>query len=231
MATVFASQRRSGWPVNLIWLGIQTVRVCTQVYLDLGGYEKGEAKMKFAKRLLIVAGAVALAGLLSVMLVPKAVHAVVSTLVTVANTSSNSVPIGDGGFAEEPFQWEGVVRASNSYSSLFTNFVTPSVTVDGRTVRRLVIEDVTADCQGLSSPASGIRVSSGPGFSQAGAALLPSGNAEFFVPLAAPIGNEQDLSQETRIYVDPGVTVQFNALTFTTSGACAYSAYGHFVVQ
>jgi hypothetical protein len=48
--------------------------------------------MKFAKRLLMVAGAVALAGLFGVMLAPKAVHAVVSTLVTVSNTSTNPVP-------------------------------------------------------------------------------------------------------------------------------------------
>lgn len=48
--------------------------------------------MKFAKRLLMVAGAVALAGLFSVMLAPKAVHAVVATLVQVSNTSANPVP-------------------------------------------------------------------------------------------------------------------------------------------
>lgn len=42
--------------------------------------------MKFAKRLLMVAGAVAIAGVLSVAFVPRAVHAVVSTLVTVVNS-------------------------------------------------------------------------------------------------------------------------------------------------
>jgi hypothetical protein len=39
--------------------------------------------MRFAKRLLMVAGAVALAGLFSVMLAPKAVHAVVAALVQI----------------------------------------------------------------------------------------------------------------------------------------------------
>ncbi len=39
--------------------------------------------MTFAKRLLMVAGAIALAGVLSILLTPKAVHALVSTLVTV----------------------------------------------------------------------------------------------------------------------------------------------------
>lgn len=47
--------------------------------------------MKFAKRLLMVAGVVAMAGLLSVALAPRAVHAVVSTLVTVTNTVTANV--------------------------------------------------------------------------------------------------------------------------------------------
>lgn len=51
--------------------------------------------MKSAKRLLMVAGAVALAGLFSVMLAPKAVHAVVATLVEVSNTPANPVPTSD----------------------------------------------------------------------------------------------------------------------------------------
>lgn len=47
--------------------------------------------MRFAKRLLTVAGAVAIAGMLSVALAPRAVHAVVSTLVTVTNTVTANV--------------------------------------------------------------------------------------------------------------------------------------------
>jgi len=47
--------------------------------------------MKFAKRLLMVAGAVALAGILSVALVPRAARAVVSTLVTVVNTPNVNI--------------------------------------------------------------------------------------------------------------------------------------------
>jgi hypothetical protein len=61
--------------------------------------EKGEMKMKFAKRLLMVAGAVALAGLFSVMLAPKAVHAVVATLVTVTNTVPVANPVNASGSA------------------------------------------------------------------------------------------------------------------------------------
>lgn len=49
--------------------------------------------MNFAKRVLMVAGAVAVAGMLSVILLPKAAHGIVATLVQVANTTANPVPI------------------------------------------------------------------------------------------------------------------------------------------
>jgi hypothetical protein len=45
--------------------------------------------MKFAKSLLIGTGSVAVAGFALTLLAPKALHAVVATLVEVANTSSN----------------------------------------------------------------------------------------------------------------------------------------------
>lgn len=56
--------------------------------------------MKFAKRLLMVFGAVMLAGMVGVILTPKAAHALVATLVQVANTSANPVPVTN---ADEPF--------------------------------------------------------------------------------------------------------------------------------
>jgi hypothetical protein len=48
--------------------------------------------MNFAKRLLMVAGAVALAGILGAQLAPKAAHGIVATLVQVVNTAANPVP-------------------------------------------------------------------------------------------------------------------------------------------
>ncbi len=47
--------------------------------------------MKFAKRLLMVAGAVALSGLLGVALAPRAVHAVVATLVQIVPGTTTHV--------------------------------------------------------------------------------------------------------------------------------------------
>jgi hypothetical protein len=45
--------------------------------------------MNFTKRLLMVSGAVALASILTIILTPKATHAVVSTLVQMTNTVAN----------------------------------------------------------------------------------------------------------------------------------------------
>lgn len=47
--------------------------------------------MRFAKRMLMVAGAVALAGLLGVAIAPKAAHGMVAALVQVTNTPANPV--------------------------------------------------------------------------------------------------------------------------------------------
>ncbi|MFZ0639521.1 MAG: hypothetical protein WA020_12110 [Candidatus Acidiferrales bacterium] len=52
--------------------------------------------MKFAKRLLMVAGAVAIAGVLSVALVPRAVHAVVATLVQIVPGTTTHVGQNEG---------------------------------------------------------------------------------------------------------------------------------------
>lgn len=51
--------------------------------------------MNFAKRLLMVAGAVALAGVLGALLAPKAAHGIVATFVQVVNTAANPVPVAE----------------------------------------------------------------------------------------------------------------------------------------
>ena len=49
--------------------------------------------MKFAQRLLMTAGAMALAAILAAAVTPRAAHAVVAALVDVVNTRANPVPI------------------------------------------------------------------------------------------------------------------------------------------
>jgi hypothetical protein len=49
--------------------------------------------MNFAKRMLMVAGAGALAGILAIAIAPKTAHALVAALVQVSNTPSSAVPV------------------------------------------------------------------------------------------------------------------------------------------
>jgi hypothetical protein len=51
-----------------------------------------QENMNFAKRMLMVVGGVAVAGLLGAILTPKAAHGIVATLVQVVNTPANPVP-------------------------------------------------------------------------------------------------------------------------------------------
>jgi len=67
--------------------------------------------MKFAKRLLMVFGAVALASILAIILTPKATHAVVSTLVQMTNTVANP----------------GVTEDVSKTSSSIVNLICPTI--------------------------------------------------------------------------------------------------------
>ena len=178
-----------------------------KLYLVLGGF-----------------GALALLALVA----PRAAHAVTAALVQVTNTPANPASVLDAGNpANEPFEWEGL---SSATPVNFANFTTPSFTADGRTVHRLVIEEVTVLCE-LSPQMLGIRVFATPAFSAAGVSQAP-GVMEIFFPFPiSPVANQQMLSQRTRIYVDPGVAVGMNTSSFSNGGECSYTATGYFVVQ
>jgi hypothetical protein len=184
--------------------------------------------MKRLHKLYLALGAFGVLALLA-LVTPRAAHAITAALVQVTNTPANPASVLDAGNpANEPFAWEALSHTTPVNAA---NFTTPSTTADGRTVQRLVIEEVSANCSGLSAATSGIRVSAYPSFSTAGASLGTVGN-EVYVPFPInSVAGEQALSQQTRIYVDPGVTVYMNAIDFENSGVCAYTALGYFVVQ
>jgi hypothetical protein len=100
--------------------------------------------MQFAKRLLMVAGAVTLTGLLGVAIVPKAAHAIVATLVQVVNTSANPVPTYDSGTRFEAsicYGFGPVSAASNAcVPDANTNtFKVPMVTLHSHRRRSLYL--------------------------------------------------------------------------------------------
>jgi hypothetical protein len=186
--------------------------------------------MRILKQAVGVLGTLVVLVAIAALAIPKTAHALVATLVQVVNTSANSVPTSDAGVALEPFEFQAISRTTPVNS---TSFTTPSTTADGRAVQRLVIEEVTVQCSGLSSPAAGVRVSGFP-FSGAGAnlGLFGSEDDRYFPFPNNPASGQQVLAQQTRIYVDPGLTVYMNTFdAFETSGVCAYTASGHFIVQ
>lgn len=135
--------------------------------------------MRFAKRLLMVAGAVALAGIVSVMVAPKAVHAVVSTLVTVANTSANPVPVTEGkDLVQEPFatsicedSGDGscatVSTAFGFSSTLQSSFTVPVTDSSGNAVKALVITFVSGACQGTPALTTSVPTNTTNGITKA----------------------------------------------------------------
>jgi hypothetical protein len=182
--------------------------------------------MRILKQAMGVLGTLVVLIAIAALAMPKTAHAIIATAVQVVNTSANSVPTSDAGVALEPFEFAALPDPVNT-----TSFTTPSTTADGRAVQRLVIEEVTVACVGLSSPADGVRVSGSP-FSGAGA-HLGGPNDHFFPFPNNPNSGVQVLAQQTRIYVDPGVNVSVH-LTPSSSGAsgqCEYTASGHFIVQ
>lgn len=188
--------------------------------------------MKFAKRLLTVAGAVALAGLFSVMLAPKAVHAVVSTLVTVANTSADPVPVTNGkDLVQQPFETtickdsgDGTCAAGYTLLGLSAtpqdSFVVPSTDSAGDSVKALVITFVSGTCTAANTV---------PALSTTVPANAVNGINQAFNVLNANTSNSMStgvLDQTTTIVAAPGSTVGMFALV-TSGQACLMTVNGY----
>jgi len=165
--------------------------------------------MKFAKRLLMVAGAVALAGIIGTMMLPKVAHAVVSALVTVANTSANPVPtVGTDNPALQPF---------SNFQTGGTSFFVFSVPV-GKT---LVIEEFNMIC--FEPPSTFFPTDFRVNVTSGG-----SGAQYIFVPTT--LRAEQNVIQTTRIYADPGSVVSIGTGSGVPSGSvCGSTVSGHLV--
>src|SRR5260370_6837719 len=94
--------------------------------------------MNFAKRLLMIAGAVALAAIVGVILTPKAAHGIVATLVQVVNPPSQPVPVADQD-ARNSFEIVLCV-ASPQPLGCPANFTVPATTATAQPLDRLPLE-------------------------------------------------------------------------------------------
>ena len=198
--------------------------------------------MQFAKRLLMGAGAVALAGLLGVMIAPKATHGVVATLVQVTNTAANPVLNRDIDRSEnQPFSTSLCYGSGGAFpcylgESQPSSFVVPSTTSDGSAVAELVIDYVDGSC---SATAGGVLIDVVIGTSVSKNTVNSIGSAYHFFPLlqnpnitASNQGHIFTWSAPARIFADPGSTVSFVADSqIDTTFGCTVNVTGHLARQ
>ncbi|HET6200999.1 MAG: hypothetical protein WBE21_07975 [Candidatus Acidiferrales bacterium] len=187
--------------------------------------------MRFAKRLLMVAGAVALSGIVSVMVAPKAVHAIVSTLVTVANTSANPVPVTEGtDLAREPFATsicadsDGTIcLAIGKILGIATppaSFTVPVTDAAGSPVKALVIQFVSGICNQVSP----VLQTSAP----ANAVNGINKTINFLNTVTPSTGNSSPLvNQTTSIVADGGSTIAMLPSVMPSGDSCFLTVNGY----
>src|SRR5579864_7903043 len=194
--------------------------------------------MNFARRLLMVSGAVMLAGIVGVLFTPKALQAV-ATAVNVVNQQANPVPVRE---ANSPdiypfviqfcingqvngtfFSGECTVDGSNNGSSS----TIPSTTPDNVAVLFADIDNVSAVCTFLSTNNAVDQVLTvGTTFQ----GVFGGDTWEFLVP---HISNVFAITnQGTRIYADPGSQI-FVSLNGSNPQAkpCGVTLSGHLVTH
>jgi hypothetical protein len=182
--------------------------------------------MNFAKRVLMFLGSVVLAAALVSVLAPKATHALVATLVQVANTTANPVPNSD---VDNPGRATLVVTACNANSTSNDSSSSQIGCISDYTVpggNRLVIQQVEANCAtptGQSLVQTGMLVSTnGNQFVH----QLPLLNEGAYVGIASFMN---DLA--VHFYADPGSTLRFDTyITDTTDKTdCVFTASGYLI--
>jgi hypothetical protein len=183
---------------------------------------------------------VPLSGVAAVVLVvllatPRAVHAVVAALVQVVNTSANPVPNADvNAPGEEPFQTILCQAAGTATCFEPDSFAVPATTSDGLTVKRLVVEYVSAHCQqsgvaGLT-PILQALMNENP----VNSTVYPG---TIYIPLTPSPGAASTIfnsSVAARAYADPGTTVGVGIIGTVGSGGgavCRFDVDGYFVTH
>lgn len=172
--------------------------------------------MNFAKRLLMVAGATALAAMVAVLLSPRATHAIVSTLVTVVNTSANPVPTVPTQ-ALNHFNVTTGCSFSGSECAIDTLFSVPA----GKTA---VVESVSGFC----------NTENGIGIVLLRLDSTPSDHTtSFFVPgpglLSGGTNTITSWAQSGNFYASPSSTLRFTAASTgqSLSGFCLVDINGY----
>jgi hypothetical protein len=197
--------------------------------------------MRFMNRLLMGIGAVALAGTLLSLVGPKAVHAAVAALVLVTNTPANPVPNADvNAPGEEPFQTQFCLTtpSTDACGSTPSGFVVPTTTSDGLSIKRLVIEQISASCSETGTITSlQAYLSFQMNENQVNGSAFPGTIYLPFTPTPGNLGAKNPVSTvAVRAYADPGTAVSnyqqwTSGTSLPASLMCNYTVVGHFVTH
>jgi hypothetical protein len=197
--------------------------------------------MKLARTLLMGFGSVALVAAFLILVAPKSAHAVVATLVQVANTSTNPVPNADvNAPGDEPFQTLICVAfPAGSFpctsGTIPESFGVPTVTSDSLTVKRLVVENISGFCVVGGSQTIGLVTLE---FSTI-ANSVNSINLASLAQMSTAIGATgfSHVSFPAPVYADPGSVVYVGAFNYgetptpTNTAGCEYNIIGHLVTH
>jgi hypothetical protein len=182
--------------------------------------------MRLLQQSLCVLGTLVVFGFITAVIAPRQVHAIVATLVEVNNPASNAVPTREVSGANEPFYALVCFATASSVCTPPDSFNVPTTTIDSKTVTRLVVEDVSGQCN--TNGAGGNTVT---GLQLHTDTAVGTQNSTAYSTLgfyqqAFQIAQEpsvtirgtsyQAFSQKTKLYYNPGATVFFSWTTATT---------------
>ncbi|MGA2810980.1 MAG: hypothetical protein ABSG16_06240 [Candidatus Acidiferrum sp.] len=181
--------------------------------------------MNIAKRVLMFIGFVVLAAALVSVLAPKATHALVATLVQVANTPANPVPNRD---ADSPEHATTVVSSCSVTTGPGPGAGVFCVPYPGSPAgKRLVIEQLEANCsapKGNNVTQPFIAFYVGGVQTSHNFPMISQGDDSTYVYYTA--------NQPVRYYVDPDSQILFSAATTDTTGGttCSLQVDGYLVI-
>ena len=190
--------------------------------------------MKLLQKLGFFAAACALLVVTFAVIGPQAVHAVVATLVQVANGPTNPVPNADvNAPGEEPFQTILCQSVGTGICFEPSSFVVPATTSDGLSVKRLVIEYVSVRC--LQSVVTGLAPVLTTLMNENSVNSTVYGGTMYLPLTPSPGATSNDFvsSVTAREYADPGTAVGAGIFGTVSSGgaACRFDIDGSFVTH
>ena len=188
--------------------------------------------MNIQRRIAMAIGGTVVVALVIGLAAPKTVHAVVSALVTVANTSANPVPNRDvDNSANFPFSSEVCIGDANFCQGVTDQFTVPAATSSGVPVKRLIIESISGACDDTSGASNFIA-----GIALNTSAPADSSNSSLEIAFLPAIQTEPGWAMfngSVHFYASPGASVieGQSGIHSAFGGGCVAAVSGHLVTQ